>query len=203
MSDHNADKLSPEAAKILQARRDAATELKAIDQVERPLSDPAVIRLAGARLYEAAITLRVLDGERIPASEIKASDDLIIAARGNIKTPVQLSVKFVDGYVGRGTCPHCKQEFEIEDYRAPSLPEPKPAPSINPPSATEPSARATPAPTNAIPANAIPEAANVVPMPERKSPGIHDAVAYLGGDEIRPPLKRLEPREPWIGFRIT
>jgi hypothetical protein len=98
------EKLSPEAEKILSARRAAISEFKAIDSVERPLDDPAVIRLSNARLYEAAVMIRVVNGDNIAASEIKAATDMIDAARSAIPKPIRVDVKIVDGVTG---CPKC------------------------------------------------------------------------------------------------
>jgi hypothetical protein len=105
-----------EAKRIADARKAAAAELKVIDGQDREIGDPAVIRLSNARLYEAAITLRVLKGERIPASEIKASDDLIIAARNAVPKPMSLDLHIVET-ADTVACPQCSHEFEPAKVR--------------------------------------------------------------------------------------
>jgi hypothetical protein len=90
-----AEKLSPEAAKILAARKAAVDELAAIDNVQRAVTDPAVIRLSNARLYQAAITMSVLRGEAVAAAEYKAADDMVEQARGNVHAPLNITLEVV------------------------------------------------------------------------------------------------------------
>jgi hypothetical protein len=108
--------LSPEAQKVLDARKAAAAELQGIDGKERPLDHPQVVRLSTARLYEAAITMRVLGGEKIQSSEIKASDDMVQAARAAVEAErvTTVDVRFHPMANDHEVCPVC-------GWRPPSL----------------------------------------------------------------------------------
>jgi hypothetical protein len=101
--------LSPEAKKLLAARLAAVEELKAIDNVERSISDHFVTRLASARLYEQSIMQRVVSGEPITSSEFKAASDMVEAARANVPKPVNVSIR----YVGEPEhCPKCGFHYD-------------------------------------------------------------------------------------------
>jgi hypothetical protein len=175
-----ADDLSPEASKLLAARKAAAEELQGIDGVERAITDHSVLRLANARLYEAAITMRVVTGEIITAAEFKAASDMVEQARAAAKAAPSIKLTIVSGVTGIFTCKHCGKRNEIPDYEAP------PKPSAPPPTIdlkAEPKGKA----------EATPEAA-VLPPPERKHPGsIHDQPGV--------PLKRYD--EPWRAYGRT
>jgi hypothetical protein len=98
--------LSPEAQRIYDARLAAVAELKAIDGKDRVHNDPAVLRLSTARMYESAITMRVLAGEKIASSEIEAASRLVENARGAVPEPCSVTVTFVGG-PGDSRCPQC------------------------------------------------------------------------------------------------
>jgi hypothetical protein len=110
--------LSPEAHKVLDARKAAAAELHAIDAIERELTHPGVLRLAAARLYESAIQLRVLSGEPIAAAEIKAATQLVEDARGYVKAPIEVRIEFVGD--DPKFCPHCGKDLDAKPL--PKLP---------------------------------------------------------------------------------
>jgi len=104
--------LSPEASKILQARKDAASELSKIDGEERALTDADVIRLSNARLYEAAVMLRIVGGENVPASEAKAASEMVEEARGYVRRTHKVVVEFVGAEVR--VCPHCNRDLDAK-----------------------------------------------------------------------------------------
>jgi hypothetical protein len=99
------DKISPEAARLIAARKAAAEELKGIDGAERPITDHFVCRLASARLYEQSVLARVLAGEPITSSEFKAASDMVEAARANVPRQIGVEIEFVEGPVEH--CPKC------------------------------------------------------------------------------------------------
>jgi hypothetical protein len=136
--------LSPEAEKILTARREAAAELKAIDGVDRKATDPAVIRLSNARLYEANITMRVLAGESVTAAEFKAAGEMVEFARNATPQPIAVNIEVVEGILH---CPKCG--YHGGDLR-PLPRKPSYAPTIDgevaKPAATVEAAKALPAP---------------------------------------------------------
>ena len=113
--------LSPEAAKILTARKAAVEELKALDGIERPLNDHLVQRLAGARLYAEGVTMRVIQGESVTAPEFKAANDMIEAAREAIPR------KAIEA---RLTIVHTHYEPEPAPQPEPSTPKLLPAPEV-------------------------------------------------------------------------
>ena len=117
-------KLSPEAEKILTSRTEAAEELRGIDGRSRSISDPAVVRLSNARLYEQSITLRILAGEPIAAAEFRAAGDMVEAALKTNPAPIRVDLEVVSGVTGLFSCQHCGAQNRIEDYVAPSKPEP-------------------------------------------------------------------------------
>jgi hypothetical protein len=57
--------LSPEAQKLLNARRSAIEELRQIDGKDRTITDHDVARVASARLLVDAITMRMVSGDAI------------------------------------------------------------------------------------------------------------------------------------------
>jgi len=113
------DQLSAEAQKVLDARKSAAAELKAIDAVERELTHPDVLRLSAARLYESAIQLRVIAGEPIAASEIKAASQLVEDARGHVKAPIEVRIEFVGN--DPKFCPHCGKDLDAKPLPNPPV----------------------------------------------------------------------------------
>jgi hypothetical protein len=205
--------LSPEAKKIHDARKAAVEELKAIDGEDRALTNPDVIRLSNARLYEAAVTLRVLTGERIPASEIKAADEMVQAARNAVPKKIDVNVYIVGA---PAKCPQCGLELTetkqtLEEARDAT------AARIAKESAARSEKLAVPRPsaprsiTDVVPGAAgisqlKPQPLNVVEL--KRDPGsIHNAQVTVpdgngGSVVLRPPLKRLEPREPWQGYPL-
>jgi hypothetical protein len=108
--------LSPEAQRLYDARKAAIEELRAIDNVERSVSDPYVIRLANARMFEESVTLRIISGESVTASEVKAGADMVEAARAALP-PVLPEVKLT--IVSRTTveCPECHCRFDTRDHK--------------------------------------------------------------------------------------
>ena len=95
MSD--AKTLSPEAAKILQARRDAVAELKARDGAERGVHDPHVTRLAFARMYQATVMVQMAAGEHVSASDYAAADAAVENALAAVPAPLpKFELQIVD-----------------------------------------------------------------------------------------------------------
>jgi hypothetical protein len=161
--------LSPEARKLLDARKAAADELRQIDGVERSIHDHDVKRLASAHLYEQSVMTRVLNDEQITAAEFKAASDMVEAARSTAKALPTIKLEIVSGVVGIYTCSHCGARNELRDgsYQAPSKPV-KPPSTIDVKVADKAEVKVLPPPT----------------PPERKHPGsIHDQPGV--------PLKRL------------
>jgi hypothetical protein len=72
--------LSPEAAKLLAARKAAVAELKQIDGADRPISDPDVIRVSNARLLVDALMLRMLSGEVVGPGDLRTANAMVDAA---------------------------------------------------------------------------------------------------------------------------
>jgi len=150
--------LSPEAQKLLDARKAAVEELRAIDNVERPITDHDVLRLSAARMFSDSLTLRMVSGDPVAAAEVRAADDIVQNALASFARQIKVEVEIVEGIVG--ICPKCKAE--IADYRAP--PKPKAPPPV----------------LDAVVADA-PESQRALPKPHpndlpRENPGsIHDA----------------------------
>jgi hypothetical protein len=200
--------VSPEARKLAQARKDAVLELKAIDGKDRKTNDPAVIRLGNARLYEASITLKVVNGETIAAAEFKAATDMVEAARGVIKEPLSIDIHVV-GPADEAKCPECGHVFKPPEVRQ-TLEEAQHAASER--IAKESAARAAnavvpqPAETPRSLTDVVPGAGKIstgrTPPPnvvELKRPSIHDPVVFGDGTKLNPPLKRPEA---WQGYPL-
>jgi hypothetical protein len=168
--------LSPEAQKVLDARKAAAAELQAIDAVERELTHADVIRLANARLYEASVTLRVLAGEPIAASEIKAASALVEDARGHVKKPIEVRIAFEGPDVE--LYPHCGKDINAK-------PLPKPPVEIEGEVVKE-----LPPASEAQPASA-PAPATPVVEPERKDTRQLNAAFHDGGFDRHAPVRQF------------
>jgi len=154
--------LSPEAAKILAARKDAAAELSKIDGEERALTDADVIRLSNARLYEAAVMLRIVGGENVPASEAKAASEMVENARGYVRRTHKVILELINSDVRN--CPHCGKDIdakplppapkEIEGTAVELLPSSQPSSPISAPPKKKDAPPATPSPPRSIHDNA-------------------------------------------------
>jgi len=71
--------LSDEAQRLLQARRNAAAELKAIDNQDRPINDHDVCRLASCRLLIDSLNMRMLSPGDHPVNpgDLRAADAML------------------------------------------------------------------------------------------------------------------------------
>jgi hypothetical protein len=100
--------LSPEAQKLLDARRSAIAELMALDGKQREINDADVVRLSGARLVVDSLTMRLLAGDIVSAAEFKAANEMVdgaLEAGGKRVHTVEIE------YVGDlETCPQCGYE---------------------------------------------------------------------------------------------
>jgi hypothetical protein len=158
--------LSPEAQRLLDARTEGVAELKAIDNVERTITDPNVVRLASARLFEQSLTMRMLGGEAISASELKSATDMVADARDALPPqPLAVTLTVVKSHIGI-VCPHCHREIKASEMVDP---EPTDAPI-----------------ENAQPSKQTPS--NVVSLPERM--GLSESKFH---DQRGVPLKKLQP----------
>jgi hypothetical protein len=116
--------LSPEAARLMAARKAAVEELRSLDSKERGIADHDVCRLSNARLLLDGLMLRSLSGEAVGPSELRAANDLVDAARSAAcQQSMSISVKFVEGAVGTYVCKHCGERNYLEDGSY--VPEPK------------------------------------------------------------------------------
>jgi hypothetical protein len=198
-----------QARRIADARRAAAAELLAVDNVERPITDPAVIKLASARLYAEAVMLKVLSGDVPPASEIKAAQDMVTEARAAVPKPVAVQVTYVHPTT---KCPKCQHEFSLD---LPDDDNGSPVQAANAkPLLDDPYVVAQPADSSAPSSppsctDLVPGAGKIstgrTPTPnvvELKRPSIHDPVVFGDGTKLNPPLKRLGPREAWQGYPL-
>jgi hypothetical protein len=111
--------LSPKAKRIADARKAAMLELKSIDGQDRELTNHDVRRLASARLFSENIELRVVAGEAVTSAEVRSAAAMIEEARGAVPRPMHMSVKFVEGVVGKFVCEHCHKENRVQNYVAP------------------------------------------------------------------------------------
>jgi hypothetical protein len=89
------DDLSPKAQRILDARKAAAAELKALDGVERPISDFDVQRLANARLLVDALTLKMWDRDAtVSPADLKNANDLVDLAIAGKRSLLKVDLTF-------------------------------------------------------------------------------------------------------------
>src|SRR5262249_41344665 len=107
--------LSPEAQKLLAARKAAVEELKKIDDKDRPINDDDVIRLSGARMMVDALTLRMLAGEAVSPSDLKAANAMVDEALKDAgMRSHNIKVQFVEGCIGIYACVHCHKRNELQ-----------------------------------------------------------------------------------------
>jgi hypothetical protein len=109
--------LSPEAQKLLTARKAAIAELKEIDGKERTVGDFDVIRLAGCRMLVEALTLRMLAGDRVLPSEFDQAQSMVdeslrLAGKRELKVEIEI-------VRGNYICAHCGKLNE--DYTPPPI----------------------------------------------------------------------------------
>ena len=99
--------LSPEAAKLLAARKAAADELRAIDNQERSLSDHYVQRLASCRMLADGLALRLLNGEAVPPADLERANSMIDEARkaAAFAALKGITIEYIEGPIER--CPEC------------------------------------------------------------------------------------------------
>jgi hypothetical protein len=111
--------LSPEAARRLRALTAAVEELAARGQSGFTIKCAETRRLASARIFAQSLDDRMMAGEAVSASEVRAADDMVKAALA--VAPRRLELRFV-GF--SGTCPCCgfvkeeKTDLSLEELQA-------------------------------------------------------------------------------------
>jgi hypothetical protein len=115
--------LSPEAAKLLAARKAAIAELHALDGKERGVGDHDVIRLSGARMMVEALTMRMLGGDAVGPSDLRQANAMVDEALSASGTKLP-TIRLTFCKTVTGICPKCNAR--IDDYHAatPSAPPP-------------------------------------------------------------------------------
>jgi hypothetical protein len=101
--------ISPEAAKVLAARRSAVEELRALDGKVRPIGDHDVARVAAARLLCDSLIMRMVSGDPIGPSDLKHASEMVDAALTDAGKK-QIEVKLEIARTLTGVCPNCQHE---------------------------------------------------------------------------------------------
>jgi hypothetical protein len=108
--------ISPEAKKLLDARKAAIEELKQIDGKNRAITDHDVMRLANCRLMVDALTLRMIAGDVVSPSEVKQAHEMVDLALEDAGMRSKcVEVKFVQGCIGIYDCQHCGKRNELTE----------------------------------------------------------------------------------------
>jgi hypothetical protein len=98
--------LSPEAAKLLAARKAAIAELREITGKDRTITDHDVQRLANARLLLDSLTMRMVSGDPVSPGDIRQANDMIdLALEAAGKKAINVDLQIVRDPVD--VCPHC------------------------------------------------------------------------------------------------
>jgi hypothetical protein len=109
--------LSPEAQRLLAARRAAVEELKALDGKERSITDSDVVRLSGARMLHDSLSTRMLLGDAVSPAEFGQAQSMVDAALSAVRAQQPHTIKFQWAETIAGICPKCKAQ--IDPYEAP------------------------------------------------------------------------------------
>ena len=193
---------------LQRAREAAGRELKL------PVDDWRVVRLATLTMASEQLQAELALGGRVDFGDLLSVDKQLAELRKELKPaaePISVDVHVI-GPADEAKCPECGHVFKPPEVRQ-TLEEAQHAALER--IAKESAARAAnavvpqPAETPRSVTDVVPGAGKIstgrTPPPnvvELKRPSIHDTVVFGDGIKLNPPLKRLEPREPWQGYPL-